>query len=131
MVEIQIFAVEHVAAVLAAVLISFENIVSGEFDLLLGQAVKHDQHNDARHSNAERYRADAFGVGGLLGKIVPLPEIVRLKVSFRPCEDHLGVALEEQREGASCRADIHRLPQAVENQYLLGKEAAHAENAGR
>src|SRR6185295_5794586 len=52
-IEIQVFAVEFYAAILASVLVALENVVAREFDLFLGQAVEERQQNHSRHANAE------------------------------------------------------------------------------
>jgi hypothetical protein len=39
--------------------------------------------------------------------------------------DHLGVPLEKQRERASDRADVDRLPETVQYEDLLGQNEAH------
>ena len=52
-VEVQIFAIENLAAILAGVVIALENIMTCEFDFLLGQAVKNHEQNDAGNANSE------------------------------------------------------------------------------
>jgi len=44
-IQVQILAVKHHAAVLAGILVALKNIVSCELDLFLGQAVEHHQKN--------------------------------------------------------------------------------------
>jgi hypothetical protein len=56
-----------------------------------------------------------------LGKIEPAIEIVREKIILRIGRNDLRVPLINEREGSTRRADIHRLPQAIEHQYLTVK----------
>ena len=53
------------------------------------------------------------GCGCLVGKIVPLREIVGLEGAVRVVENDLGVAFKKQSQSAPGRADIDRLPQPV------------------
>lgn len=66
-VKIQVLAIKRLAAILAGVVIALENVVPGELDFLLGQAVKDSQQNDSRNPDPERNGVDAFGVWLLLG----------------------------------------------------------------
>ena len=52
-VEIQILALENLPAVLTGVAVALENVVAGEFDLLFGQAVEHDQQDHPRDADSE------------------------------------------------------------------------------
>jgi hypothetical protein len=52
-VEVQVFALENLSAVLAGVLVPLEDIVPGELHLFLGHAVEQHQHDDAGHADAE------------------------------------------------------------------------------
>ena len=47
-VEIQIRAIKNMPAVLAGVLVAFENIVTGELHFLFRKAIKKEQHDHAR-----------------------------------------------------------------------------------
>ena len=64
-VQVQILAVENVTAILASVAISLEDVVPGEFDFLLGQAIENHQQDDARNANSERDGVDALRMGFL------------------------------------------------------------------
>src|SRR5262245_31406071 len=52
-IQIEVFTIERMAAVLAGVLVPFENIVSCEFDFLLRQPVEHDKQDYAWDANTE------------------------------------------------------------------------------
>ena len=53
MVEIQILAIKNVSAILAGIAVPFKDVMPGEFDLLLREAVKHHQKNHAREADPE------------------------------------------------------------------------------
>ncbi len=61
-VEIELAAVEKLAAVLAGVLIALEHVVPGKFYLLLRKPIEHQKHNHPRDTNLERNRRDDFVV---------------------------------------------------------------------
>lgn len=94
----------------------------GELHFLLRQTIKEQQYDHARDTNLPRNRRHhfVFGFWRVDGKITPAIEVVRGEVPFLG-PDHLGVALVEKRKGATSRADINRLPQAVEHQDLTVK----------
>src|SRR5881296_4106541 len=52
-VEIQVFAIEFPAAILAHIAVALENIVAGELDLFLWHAVKEHQQDDAGNTDAK------------------------------------------------------------------------------
>ena len=78
-VQIQVFPLECLAAILAGVFVPLENVVSGEFDFLFRKPIEHDQEDHPGNANPERNRADAFGMRVLPRKIPPLTEIVGLE----------------------------------------------------
>ena len=55
----------------------------------------------------------------LRGKIAPLVETECLENALVVAQDDLGMALEEEGQGAPGRADIDRLPKAVQHQNVL------------
>lgn len=71
MVKVQILAVKYTAAILAGVLVPLEDIMPGELDLLLGQLVEHQQHDDARDPDPEGDGVNHLGLGLPQGKIMP------------------------------------------------------------
>src|SRR5258708_29646461 len=56
---------------------------------------------------------------------MPLVEIVGLERAVVAVEHNLCVALENQGQGAARRADVDRLPQAVEHQHMLVQHGIH------
>jgi len=65
MVQVQIFAIEYVAAVLAGVLITLKNVVAGEFHLFFRHPVIHEEQDNARNADAERDAVDGFVMRGV------------------------------------------------------------------
>jgi len=61
----------------------------------------------------------------LLRKIVPLREIISLERAVASIEHNLGVALKQQRQRPSRRANIHRLPEAIKHQHMLVEHRTH------
>jgi len=55
-------------------------------------------------------------------EIAPAVEVVGGEVILLVGPDHLGVPLVKKGEGTTRRANIHRLPEAVENQNLIVEE---------
>jgi hypothetical protein len=130
-VEIEVLALEKLSAVLTCIAVALENVVAGEFDFLAREAVEHEEQNDAGDADFEGDGGDGFRVGFLLGKIAPLAEAEGLENSGVIAQDHLGVPLEEEGEGAAGRADIDRLPEAVEHQHMLIQVGTHTVTGGR
>jgi hypothetical protein len=112
-IEIQIAAFETVAAILASILVTLENVVASELDLFLRQAIEQQQQNYARHPDPEGDRVNALRMRLLLRKIVPLVEIVRLERSIIIVQNHLRAAFEQQRKRPASCANIHCLPEPV------------------
>jgi hypothetical protein len=127
MIEIQIFALKNMAAVLAGVAVAFEDVVTREFDLLFRQPVKHHQQDDSRNPDFEGNGGDGFRVRLLLGKIAPLVKTECLESAVGIAEDNLGVPFKHKSQRASRRANVDRLPEAVEHQHVLIEKGAHIE----
>jgi hypothetical protein len=53
------------------------------------------------------------------GEIAPAIEVVGSEVVLLISPDDLGMTLVEKSEGTTRRTNVHRLPQAVENQNLI------------
>jgi len=129
-VEVQIPAFKDVAAVLAGIAVALEDIVAGEFDLLFRQPVKHQQQNDARHTNFEGNGGNGFRMRFLLGEVAPLKKTESLESAVGISKNDLGVAFEYKSQGAAGGADVDRLPKAVEDQNVLIEKGAHIEQLG-
>lgn len=118
MIEIQLISLKNFTAILAGVLIALENVVTRKLHFLLRETIKKEQHNHARDSDLPRNGCDHFVFRRGYRKIAPTFEIVRQKIACFVRRDDMGVPCIDQCEGASRRADVHRLPQAIEHQDL-------------
>ena len=112
-IEIQIVPVKKVAAVLAGIFVPLKNIMAGELYFFLWKPIKKQKHNDAWHTNLPRNRRDQLVVGCGGGNLAPAVEIVRQEIICRVGRNDVGVAGVNERERASRRADVYRLPQTV------------------
>ena len=117
-IQIKLAAIEELAAVLTSVLVSLKHVVPGEFYFLLRKPIEHKQHNHPRNPDLERDGRDHFMVGRVRGQIAPAFEVVRRKVVRGIGRNNLGVTRVNEGKGASSRADVHRLPEAVQHQNL-------------
>ncbi len=101
-IEIQLVALKNLAAILAGVFVTLENI----------------QHNHARHADPPRNCRDHFVFRRGHGKIAPTLEIVRHEIVGFIRRNNAGMARVHQRERASRRADVHRLPETIQHQNV-------------
>ena len=113
MVQIKIFSLESFTAILAQVFVPFENIMPGKLHLFLRKMIIDHEQNHARDPDAEGNRVNGFGMRFLLREIVPFAETVGLERAVIAIVNHLRMALENEGQRATRRADVHRLPQAV------------------
>ncbi len=113
MVQIQFATIKGFPAVLAGILVALVNVVSGELDLLARHTIVDHQQDDTRYSDTKGYGPDGFRMWFGTRKVRPFAEGEGAKVIVVTVENHLCMALKEQAHGASDRADIHRLPEAV------------------
>jgi hypothetical protein len=63
--------------------------------------------------------------------MVPLVKIVGLEGTVTAVQHGLGVALKKQCQRATCRAYIHRLPQAIQYQDVLVEHRTHKHPTGK
>src|SRR5262245_23668858 len=124
-VQVQVVPVKDAPAVLAGVLVALKNVVSRELHLLLGQAIVEDQKDHARHTDSKRNGMDAFRMWLLLREVVPFVEIERLERAVVVAQNRVSVALEQQCQRTARGADIHRLPEAIQHQYMLVEVRTH------
>jgi hypothetical protein len=59
-IEIELAAVESLAAILAGVLVALEHVVPGKFHFLLWKPIENEKHNHPRDANLKRNRHDYF-----------------------------------------------------------------------
>jgi len=112
-IEVQVLAVKFAAAILAGVAVALENIVPRELDFLLRHAIKQYQEDHARKPDSKRHGVNALRMRFLLREILPLAEIERLEGAIGAIEHDLRAPFKQERQGSLCRADIHRLPEAI------------------
>ncbi len=114
-VEVQIFALENFAAVLAGVVVALKDVVARELHFLLGHAVIHEEEDDLRHADAEGDGVDGILRRRVVGDIAPFLKIKSAEGAVGIFQHHLGVALKEKGERPASGADIDRLPEAVQH----------------
>ena len=119
MIEIQFAPIKNRPAILAGVLVPLENIVPGKLHFLFRQSIEEQQDDHARHTDLPRNRRDHFVLRRVHGKIAPAIEIVRQEIIRLIRRHDVGMSGINQRERASRRADVHRLPQPVQHQHLI------------
>ena len=110
MVEIQVLPFKDLPAILAGVLVAFEDVVARELHFFLRHAIEQHQHDHTGNPDAKRNGMNAFRMRLRLGNIVPLLEIVSLKRAVLGVQNDLGVTFEEQSECPARGTNIHRLP---------------------
>jgi len=117
-IEIQLVALKNLAAILAGVLVTLENIVPRELHFLFRETIEKEQHDHARHADPPRNCRDHFLFRRCHGKIAPALEIVRHEIVGLIRRNNVGMARVHQRERAPRRADVDRLPEAVQHQNM-------------
>jgi len=117
-VQIEFAPIKDLAAVLAGVLVALEHVVTRKLYILFRKPIEKQQHDHTRDTDLERNRRYHFMVGRVRGQIAPAFEIVRQEIVGVVRRDNLGMTGIYQRKGAARRADVHRLPEAVEHQNL-------------
>ena len=118
MIEIQLVALKNLAAILAGVFVTLENIVARELHFLFRETIEEEQHDHARHADPPRNCRDHFVFRRGHGKIAPTLEIVRHEIVGFIRRNNVGMARVHQRERASRRADVYRLPETVQHQNV-------------
>ena len=117
-IEIQIVAIEKLAAVLTGVLVTLENVVTRELNLLLWQPIEKEQHDHARDADLPGNRRNQFVVRRGRGEIPPAVEVMRQEIVFRVGRDDMSVSSVDERKRPARRTDVDRLPQAIQHQDL-------------
>ncbi len=118
-VEIELAAVEKLAAVLAGVLVALEHVVPGKFHFLLRKPIEHQKHNHPWNTNLKRNRRDYFVLWRVCRQIAPAFEIMRHEVVRLVRRNNVSVSRIYQREGATRGTDVNRLPEPVKHQNLI------------
>ena len=121
-IQIEIVPFKKLAAVLARVLVPLENVVAGKFYLLLRQPIEKQKHDHARDPDLPGNRRHQFVIGRGRRDITPAFEIVSQEIVRFIGRNDVGMASVDQRERAPRSADIHRLPEPIENENLTVKQ---------
>src|SRR5262245_4244040 len=79
-IQVELAAIENLAAVLAGVLVALENVVASKFYFLLRKPIEHEKHNHPRYANLEGNRRDDFMVRRICRQTAPAFEIVRHEI---------------------------------------------------
>ena len=127
MVEVQIRPLENPATILARIVIPLEDVMAGELDLLLGQAIKEKQDDDSRHPDVQRNAVEHDRFRRTDREIAPACEIVREVVLVGVRIYDLCMAFVEKIEGAASAANVDSLPQPIEDEDRAFQDALHAE----
>jgi len=117
-IQIEFAAIENFAAVLASVFVALKHVVPGKFHFLFWKPIENQKHNHPRDANLERNRRDDFMVRRACRQVAPAFEIMRHEIVRLIGRNDLGMSRVHQSEGATRRADVHRLPKAVKHQDL-------------
>jgi len=107
-----------VAAVLACVLVPFEDVVARKFYFLFREPIENQQDNHPRDTNLERDGGDYLVLRRVRRQIAPAFEVMRHEIVRIIRRNNLSVAGVDERKSSPRRADIHRLPEPVQHQNL-------------
>ena len=118
MIQIELAAIENLAAVLAGVLVALEHVVARKFHFLLWEPIENKKHNHTWNADLKRNRRDDFVGGRVCRQTAPAFEIMCHEIVRLIGRNNVSVTRINQREGATGGADIHRLPEPVEYQNL-------------
>src|SRR4051794_35394064 len=114
-IQIEVFAVKNVAAILAGVFVPLKDVMTCELHFLLREMIVDDEQNHPWNANSKGDGMDRFRMRFLTGQIVPLVEVVRLERTIAAVEHDLSVALKQKSQGAAGSANIDRLPEAIQH----------------
>ena len=110
MVKIQVPILKALAAILANMVITLQDILTGKFDILPRQPVKSRQDNDRRQPETIGNRAYDRPPFRAILKAYPGFKIMGRKQVVLKSPHHLSMIKKQQAQGAPCRTDVHRLP---------------------
>jgi hypothetical protein len=115
MIDIQIFALMGLSAILTGEAVTQENILPGQLHFLLGKTVKKHKNNDLGNPDLKINGVDTFAEVCVLGSVLPFLEIEGL-VSVGSI-DNMGLSQVNEGKSPFSRAYVHRLPEAVEHEH--------------
>jgi len=117
-VEIQVAAVKPPGAILAGVVVAFEDVVAREADLLARKAIVDVEDDHLRHADRIGDRVDHLLFGPVAGKVAPTGEIVGGKPVLPLGGDDLALPLKKEDKGPADRGHVDGLPQSIQDQHL-------------
>ena len=83
-VQIEIFAITGLTAVLAGVFVALENIVPCELNFLFGEMIVNEEQNHSGDAQPKADSPDGFRMRFLLGKVLPFGKVKRLERAVVP-----------------------------------------------
>ena len=92
MIEIQIVAIEKLAAILAGILVPLENVMPGELHFLFRQSIEQQQDDYAWDTDLPLNRGYHLSLRRLRGKITPTVEIMRQEIICAVGSNNLGMS---------------------------------------
>jgi len=130
-VEVQVFSLESLAAILAGVVVALKDVVPREFDFFFGHPVVQEQQDDARHANAKGDGVNRFLRRRFVREIAPFLKIEGAERAVGMGQHRLGMALKEQRQRPAGGADVDRLPEPVQHEHMLVQPGFHKSTVKR
>ena len=115
-IQIQIPPIFQLPAVLAGIGVPFKDVLPSQFNLFFRNPVKKHQYNNPRDSNAKADGANRILTLIVLAELLPPVEIEGPKII--PCTItlyNLGMPHIQEAKGPPNRANVHRLPEAVQD----------------
>jgi len=120
-VQIEILRLELFSTILADVIVSLVDVLSGKFHLPGGEFVVKEQEDDTRYLEIVADGSDyVVVIGGIPRKISPILEtegIERTPVLYH----HLCVLQVKEAHSSFDRAYVNGLPQPIENQHMFAQ----------
>ena len=115
-IQIQIPPIFQLPAVLAGIGVPFEDVLPSQFNLFFRNPVKKHQYNNPWNTDSKADGANCILTLIVLAELLPPMEIKGPKII--PCTIplyHLGMPHIQEAKGPPDRADVHRLPEAVQD----------------
>ena len=115
-IQIQIPPIFQLPAVLAGIGVPFEDVLPSQFNLFFRNPVKKHQYNNPWNADSKADGANRILTLIVLAELLPPMEIKGPKII--PCTItlyNLGMPHIQEAKGPPDRADVHRLPEAVQD----------------
>jgi hypothetical protein len=115
-IQIQIPPIFRLPAILASIGVPFEDVLPSQFNFFLRNPVEKHQYNNPWNANSKADRANRIFALIILTELPPPMEIEGPKIIPCPIAFYnLGMPHIQEAKGPPDRADVHRLPKAVED----------------